>query len=438
MHAVLSVLLASLLCATEARGDDWPQWRGAGRDGVWRESGIIEKFDKPQIDIVWRQPIGPGYSGPTVADGRVFITDRQSEPEQVERVHCFDAATGEPQWSHSYACRYTIQYTAGPRACVTVDGDRAFALGAMGNLHCLDVIDGSVVWKRDLNSEYRIHSPRRDENRMPIWGIAAAPLVVGDSLVLHIGGSDGACVVALDKRTGEEKWRALADRAQYSAPILIEQADRQVIVCWTGDNVAGLDADTGEVCWRIPMKPKQMPIGIATPIVEGNRLFVTSFYDGSLMLELAQDSPSAKVLWRRVGPSEQETDALHSTISTPLMVDGYLYGDDSYGELRCLDAATGERIWEDQTATPRDRWSNIHFVQNGKRVWMFNERGELIISRLSPQGFEEISRAKLIEPTTDQLERRGKGVCWSHPAFANRHVFARNDKEIVCASLAAD
>ena len=115
-------------------------------------------------------------------------------------------------------------------------------------------------------------------------------------------------------------------------------------------------------------------------------------------------------------------------------MEDYIYGVDSYGELRCLKASNGDRVWEDQTATPRARWSTIHFVKNGDDIWMLNERGELIIGRLSPEGFKEIDRAKLIEPTTAQLRQR-QGVCWSHPAFANRHVFARNDREMVCASL---
>jgi outer membrane protein assembly factor BamB len=138
-----------------------------------------------------------------------------------------------------------------------------------------------------------------------------------------------------------------------------------------------------------------------------------------------------------MGRDEQNTLALHSIISTPVFENGYIYGCDSYGELRCLDANTGDRLWEDKTATPPARWSNLHFVKNGDKYWMFNERGELLIAKLSPQGFQEISRAKLLEPTTDQLPQRG-GVCWSHPAFANKHIFARNDKEIVCASLAAE
>ena len=155
------------------------------------------------------------------------------------------------------------------------------------------------------------------------------------------------------------------------------------------------------------------------------------------MLRLDQHEPRVEKLWRRQGRSERHTDALHAMISTPAMEGDYVYGVDSYGELRCLDARNGDRIWEDLTAVPKARWATIHMVRNGRRMWMFNERGELMIGTLSPKGFQEISRAKLIEPTTEQLGQRN-GVCWSHPAFAYKHVFARNDRELVCASLATE
>ena len=243
--------------------------------------------------------------------------------------------------------------------------------------------------------------------------------------------------MALDKKTGVERWRALDDRASYSAPIIIQQAGKRVLVCWTGDNVVGLNPATGDVYWKYPFPPEKMVINVPTPVVAADRLFLTGFYDGALMLKLGQDEPQVEKLWRRKGPNEQKTDALHCMISTPYLDGDYVYGVDSYGELRCLDARTGDRVWEDLTAVPKDRWSTIHMVRNGGRVWMFNERGELVIATLAPQGFHEISRAKLIEPTTGQLRQRG-GVCWSHPAFAYKHVFARNDRELVCASLAAE
>jgi outer membrane protein assembly factor BamB len=423
----LALLIALAPAALQA--DDWPQWRGPTRDGVWRETGLIDHFDSAQLPLRWRAPIGSGYSGPTVAGSRVFVTDRVLEPKQIERVHAFDWKTGKPLWTFEYECPYSIGYPAGPRAAVSIDEGRAFALGATGRLHALNAASGAVLWEKDLEKEYGI--------RMPIWGIAASPLVHGDLLIVQIGGKDKACLVAFDKKTGQERWRALDDDASYSAPIIIEQNGEPVLACLTGQHVAGLVPDTGRVLWQYPFPPTRMVIGIATPVVDENRLFVTSFYDGSLMLRLLPDRFEVEKLWSQRGSDEKHTEALHSIISTPLAFDGYLYGVDSYGELRCLDEKTGRRIWESQEATPRSRWSTIHMVRNGGNVWMFNERGELIIAQLTPEGYHEQSRAKLLAPTQEQLRQRG-GVCWSHPAFANRHVFARNDRELVCADLGRD
>ncbi|MGD9721402.1 MAG: PQQ-binding-like beta-propeller repeat protein [Pirellulales bacterium] len=426
---ILVGLIAILLSYSRPLpADEWPQWRGPTRDGVWHEDGLVDKFANEQLVIRWRQPIASGYSGPTVAGNRVFVTDRLVEPKQTERVHCFDRETGSKLWLHEYDCDYVnVGYTAGPRACVTIDEDRAYSLGSMGNLFCFEAATGKVLWSKDCNKEYKI--------RMPIWGIAAAPLVEGELVIVQIGG-EGACLVAFDKRTGEERWRALDDNASYSAPLIVEQAARRVLVCWTGDSVAGLNPSTGDVYWLHPFKPAKMVINVATPVLEKDRLFFTSFYDGSFMLQLKPGELGVEELWRKSGRDEQHTEALHSIISTPYCEGDYVYGVDSYGEFRCLDGKNGNRLWESLEPTPKSRWSTIHMVKNGDRLWMFNERGELIIARLSPQGYSEISRARLIAPTKVQLSTRG-GVCWSHPAYAHRCVFARNDEEIVCASLAA-
>jgi len=424
------VALATVLMIVPPAGaDDWPQWRGPNRDGVWRETGIVEKFSGPRLDPVWRVEIGPGYSGPTVADGRVYVTDRQIEPKQIERVHCFDAKSGRSLWSHVYDCPYRdVGYDAGPRASVTIDGDRAYALGTMGHFFCFDAVSGSIRWSRELKSEYNIE--------MPTWGLAAAPLIEDNMVILQIGGQPGACLVALDKNSGKEIWKSIEDAASYSAPIIIQHAGRRIVVCWTGNKVNGLDPKSGESLWSHPFPAEKMVIGISTPVHHRDHLFLTGFFDGAMLLRLVKDKQAVEPVWDRKGASEQETDGLHSIISTPYLHGDHIYGVDSYGELRCLELKSGDRVWEDLTATPQARWSTIHFVENSGKIWMFNERGELIISRLSPKGFEEISRAKLIDPTTDQLRQRG-GVCWSHPAFANRHVFARNDRELLCANLSA-
>jgi len=420
-----------LLCAFTPVGaaDEWPQWRGAGRDGVWRETGIIERFESEQIQWKWRVPISSGYSGPTVAEGRVYVTDRVVKPGQVERVHCFDWEDGSQVWSYSYDCPYVgFGYTAGPRASVLIDDSRAYSLGGAGHLYCFDAKDGTVPWKCNMQENYGI--------RMPNWGIAAAPLIEQDLVIAQIGGKD-ACVVALDKRTGQERWRALGDDASYSAPIMVEQAGQRVLVVWTAERIVGLDPMSGAVHWAHDFMWEKWPIGIATPVVHHDLLLVSDVHKGSLLLRLSAERLDVEPVWHRRAEDVADGAALHCLISTPRIRDGHVYGADGEGVLRCLDLKTGNQLWEDRTAVPENTWATIHLVQNGDRTWLFNERGELIIGRLAPDGFEEISRAQLLEPTTGQLRRRG-GVTWSHPAFAYQHVFARNDKELVCADLSAN
>jgi len=421
------VFLLGLFLAGSAHSDDWPQWRGPDRDGVWREDGVVDAFAGDKVELRWRVPVSGGYSGPTVADGRVYLTDRVTKPDQAERVLCFDWRSGKELWSFVYECEYrNVSYTAGPRASVIVHDGLAYAIGSMGHLHCLDAVGGELRWKKNLNSEYRID--------MPMWGIAASPLIEGDLLITQVGGTPDACLVAFDCKTGDEKWRALGDRASYSAPIVIDQAGKRVVVCWTGDNIVGLDAQTGEACWKYDYPSVRMVLGVASPVFHRDRLFFTGFYDGSLMLNVDPKQFTVEKIWHRIGASEQKTDALQSIISTPLLLDDHIYGVDSYGELRCLESRTGERVWENLTAVPRARWGTIHFVRNGDKIWMFNERGELLITTLSPAGLKILSRAQLIDPTLRQLNERG-GVCWAHPAFAYKHVFARNDEALVCANL---
>ena len=206
------ILLPTVVCMcllqSTLPADDWPQWRGPGRDGVWRESGIIEKFDSLEIKRRWTAEIAAGYSGPTVADGRVYVTDRLTEPQEVERIHCFDWADGSKIWMHSYPCKYgKLGYRDGPRASVTIDEGRAYALGAVGHFFCLDAVTGEVLWKKDPAADFNV--------RLQMWGISAAPLIEGDLVILQIGGKDGACVVALDKTTGRRHWAALDDPASY-------------------------------------------------------------------------------------------------------------------------------------------------------------------------------------------------------------------------------
>ena len=423
---VAGALLVCLATSSTTYADEWPQWRGVNRDGVWTETGVIQEFDSPQIELKWRVPIAGGYSGPTVAGGRVYVMDLVKEPQEAERVHCFDWQTGDQIWSYRYDAPYgEIGYRAGPRASVLIDDGLAFGLGAAGHLHCFDAADGTLVWGKDLQEEYEI--------RMPNWGIAASPVIEGDLLIAQIGGTD-ACVVAFNKTTGEEQWRALKDDAGYSAPIVIDQVGRRVVVVWTGNRIVGLDPRDGDLLWEFPFQWTKWPIGIATPVLYDDLLLFSEAHKGTLLLRLQPQTMSVEKVWHRQEGDSTGEPAMHCLISTPIIQDGHIYGADNSGVLRCLRLDTGQQVWEDRTAVPENRWATIHLIRQGERTWLFNERGELIIARLTPKGLDEISRAKLIEPTTGQLRRRD-GVTWSHPAFAYRHVFTRNDEALVCADL---
>jgi len=403
---------------------DWPDWRGKNRDATLESAGMIDKFKSGVIEIKWSTPIGPGYSAPTISKGLVYVTDRPERPAQTERVLCFDEQTGEQIWVYQYDCVYeNVGYPAGPRTSVVIKDGKAYSLGTMGHLFCFDAQTGRVLWKKELNTEYEVN--------MPIWGLASTPLVVDEKIIVHVSGSHNACVVAFNKDTGNELWRSLKDRAGYSAPILIEKNGVRVVVSWTEHSLSGLDPESGKIYWRFPWTTGS-GMSISTPVLYKDHIFVSAFYSGSLLIKLEDDYTSAEKVWQRSGKSERKTDALHCVMNTPVIFDDFIYGVDSYGELRCLEFSTGDRIWEDLTAVEPDRWANIHFIQQEDRTWMFNEHGELLITELSPKGLIEISRAKLIEPTRKQLAR---GVTWTHPAFANNHVFVRNDERLVCANL---
>jgi outer membrane protein assembly factor BamB len=439
---ILAGLLGLLfLFIASLRADDWPQWLGPQRDSVWRETGIVRKLPTNGTPVLWRAPIGAGYAGPAVARGRVYLLDRQldrgannpADPFQrsiipgSERVVCLDEATGKILWHYDYDAPYTLSYPAGPRATPIIDSGKVYTLGAEGALLCLEAGDGKLLWSHDFKKDYGIPTP--------MWGFSASPLLDGNRLICVVGGSN-TTAVAFDKADGHEIWRALtAKEPGYCPPVIIEAGGKRQLIIWEPDAVNSLDPETGSVYWSQLCNIKS-GMTIPTPRQNDDLLFLTCFYNGSMMLKLDANKPAAALLWQSQRISEKNTDALHSTMSTPFIEDGYIYGVCSYGQLRCLKAHTGDRIWETMAATTNDgkemRWANAFIVKNGDRFFMFNEKGDLIIAKLSPKGYEEISRAHLLEPTNTST---GRNVVWSHPAFANRHMYARNDNEIICVDL---
>ena len=218
--------------AAVVRADDWPQWMGPQRDSVWRETGIIKSIPKSGLKVKWRVPVAGGYSGPAVVGGKVFLTDFVRESGELanspgarneltgkERIRCFDTASGNEVWTHSYPSKYSLSYAYGPRATPTVSGGKVYALGAMGDLNCLDSSNGKVLWSKSLRDEYKIGAP--------IWGFSGNPLVDGQKLICLVGGQ-GSLTVAFDKDSGKELWRALsAAESGYTSPTIIEAGGKR-------------------------------------------------------------------------------------------------------------------------------------------------------------------------------------------------------------------
>lgn len=428
-----SIAVAALLGAA-VHADDWPQWMGPGRDGVWKETNIVRSLPTGGPKVVWRAPVRSGYSGPAVAAGRVFVTDYETNGDTAgdptnrtslsgrERVLCLDAATGKEIWRHSYDCPYKISYPAGPRCTPTVDGDRVYTLGAEGNLCCLDAATGAVKWNRALKDDYKIPAP--------LWGFTGHPLVEGNKLICLVGG-DGTTLVAFDKMTGKEIWHSLSSADPgYCPPSIIEAGGARQLIIWTPESINSVDPDSGKPYWSVPLVP-QYGMSIMSPRRAGDFLYAGGIGWKSALLKLASDKPGAELVW-----NGKKDTAVYPVNSTPIVDGQVLYGVDQPGQLRAVNVATGARLWETTAPTTGEKPANsgtAFLVKNGDRYFIFNERGELVIARLSPEKFEEINRAKILEPTNSCF---GRPVVWSHPAFANKCMFARNDKEIVCVSLA--
>lgn len=418
--------------------EDWPQWMGVHRDGHSHETGLIDQIPEGGLPIVWRSSIAGGYSGPAVADGRVFVTDYVAESEELkndpgvrdkrkgsERIVCLDLATGKTLWKVEYARSYNVSYAAGPRATPTVDGDRVYALGAEGDLHCVQAETGKVVWRRQLAEEF--------QSEPPIWGHAAHPLVVGNLIYCLAGGSDSV-VVALDKMTGKTVWQALsASEIGYCPPSLATIAGQQQLLVWHADAICGLDLLSGKSLWEYPLKP-QYGMSIGAPRIQGNRMFASGIGDTAAMVEFDASGKPTKTLWQG-----KPKKAVYSGNATAMWLEGVIYGADCQtGQFVAFDAQTGDRYWETFSLTTGGQRRASHgtafTIQNEWRTFVFAETGELILAKLSQEGVQEKGRMKLLEPTGECF---GRPVVWSHPALASRCLIARNDKEIVCVNLAA-
>ena len=424
--------------AISLQAEDWPQWMGTHRDGVCRETGLVARIPASGLPEKWRVPVGAGYSGPAVADGRVFLTDfvkasgtstnnpgGRDKVAGTERVLCFDANTGRELWRVEDPREYNLSYANGPRATPTVDGNRVYTLGAEGDLQCLQVATGNIIGKKQLAQEFKAESP--------MWGHAAHPLVHGDLLYCLAGGQNSV-VVALDKLSGQLRWQALsASEIGYCPPTIQKLGGQEQLLIWHADALNALQPQSGKVLWTYPLIPRY-GMAIAAPQVSGNRLYACGIGETAVMLEIKADGSPGEALWNgktKIGG--------YNGNATELLDGQHIYGADcGSGAFIAVNAANGERYWETFALTTggdrRASHGTAFAIKHEDKFILFTETGDLVFAKFSPAGFEELGRMHLLEPTSEGMNR---SVVWSHPAIANQCLFARNDKELVCVSLAA-
>jgi outer membrane protein assembly factor BamB len=431
---IATALLFTAAFAAVSLADDWPQWMGPTRDNVWRETGLIEKFPEGGPKIVWRAPVAGGYAGPAVAGGKLFVTDyvtqddvkvenfERKESTGTERVHCLDAATGDTLWMHEYPVKYTISYPSGPRCTPNVDNGKVYTLGAEGNLICFDIESGDVVWQKDLVKEYN--------TKTALWGYASHPLIDGDKLICLVGG-EGTHAVAFDKNTGSEIWRALTSKEQgYSPPTIIESGGVRQLILLRPNAVTAVDPETGSDYWSLPYEATNGSV-IMSPVTSDKHMFVGGYANKNMLLELDENKPGAELVWR-----DKAKHAISPINTQPFVSDGVMYGCDQDGKLYGIELPSGKRLWETtEPISKRPAAAGTAFIlRQADRYWLFNDSGDLIIANLTPEGYEELDRVHLIEPTNIAY---GRDVVWCMPAFANRRMYVRNDKECICVELAS-
>ena len=400
--ASLLVVLATPLCLA----DDWPQFLGPKRNGTSLETNAIVPWSGDGPKVLWQREVGAGFAGPAIKGERLLLFHRIGNEERLE---CFAAATGKSTWTNSGPTRYQddFRFDEGPRAVPTIDGDLVFALGAEGGLRCVELATGKTVWMRALLKEY--------EAEKGFFGVASAPLLVSNIVVVNVGGSNGRGIVGLDRLTGKELWKATDHEASYSAPVLTTVNGKPLALCFTRAGLVGLEPSTGKVQFEVPWRARSSAsVNAAVPVVWGNRVFITASYDtGAKLLSLDGGTPAE--IW-------SNDESLSSHYPTPIWADGHLFGfhgrQENGAELRCIDAETGKVRWA------KDGLGIGQLIRIGSRLVVLLESGELLLMSTSPTKAEILARGQIL----------GFGIR-AAPAYSSGRLFARSPKKLVCVKL---
>ena len=380
----------------------WTDFRGPARDGHFQQIAIKTDWPQQGLKPLWKQPIGAGYASFVIADGRAF-TIEQRGPDEVATA--YDVLTGRELWTNTWKAAFRESMGGdGPRATPVWSEGRVYALGAEGELRCLDDATGKMLWRTNILDDHGAENIQ--------WGVSASPLIVDNTIVVLPGGRKGSSVAAYDRVTGKRVWAALDDQAAYSSPMLVTLGGVRQLLVFTASRLVGLTPSSGELLWEFPWKT-QFDINASQPLVIGdNRVFVSSGYGtGAAVIELAPAAQgfSVREVWRNIRMKNQ--------FSSSVLHEGYIYGLDE-SILACIDAATGEPKWKG------GRYGYGQIMLASGQVIVLTESGELALVRATPTRHEEIVRFPVLD-----------GKTWNHPAMSDGYLLIRNINDMAAFDL---
>jgi outer membrane protein assembly factor BamB len=394
---ILILLLALWPDAIPAQVTDWYQWRGPNRDGHSAETGLLQQWPANGPPQVWRTVgAGTGYSSFAASNGRLFTMGAKAN---VEYVIAFDAASGKKLWETPNGQRFRNEQGDGPRGTPTIDGDRVYAFGGSGELAALDAVTGKKIWSVNVVQQFG--------GTTPYWGYSESPLVIGDRLIVNAGGRR-ASIVAINKADGKTLWQNHNDEAGYSSPMLLRTGSLQQAVFFTAQRALAVDPRDGRLLWTYN-RASNGTANIATPVVRGNRVFVSSDYGtGAALLEVraAGNVASAQEVYF--------TRDMKNHHASSVLVGDHIYGFDS-SILTALRFDSGQMAWEHRSV---GKGSLIYADQ---RLYLFSEQGVVGLADAAADAYRERGRFRI---TT------GDSPTWSHPIITNGKLIIRDQDNV--------
>jgi outer membrane protein assembly factor BamB len=381
----------------------WTDFRGPRRDGRYDEMAVVTSWPASGLAPIWKQPIGIGYASFVIADGRAYTLEQRRRQEVAT---AYDVASGREIWAQGWNAEFTDETGDGPRATPTWDNGRLYALGATGELRCLDAKTGAVVWGKNILRE-------NGASNLP-WAMAASPLIVDDKVIVLPGGTSGNSVVAYNKNNGTPVWKALNDRQAYVSPMLVTLSGRRQILVVSSSRIVGLAPENGAVLWSQGWDT-DMGINVSQPIVvDANRVFISSGYGkGAALLEVSGSgsSFSVKSIWENIN--------MKNKFNSSVLHNGHVYGLDE-GILTCVDVNTGERKWKG------GRYGYGQVLLASNHLIVSTDQGELVLLRATPDQHAEVARFAALE-----------GKTWNYPAIAGGRLLVRNATQMAAYNIAA-